>query len=100
VWKPRKPLDQIPTPTGVPICPTRIDAFPPGSVLTAFLFFTPDVLRTIARVQPDCAEEKGYTVCNCVVDDGETEFTPFWVPRNRFALSLEEIGYEPPSSIT
>jgi len=62
VWKPREPLDQIPTPTGVPIRPTRIDAFPLGSVLTAFLFSTPNVLRTIARVQPDCAEEKGYTV--------------------------------------
>ena len=24
---------------------------------------------------------------------GETKFTPPWVPTNRFALSLEEIGY-------
>ena len=36
--------------------------FRPSAVVTAFFVFDAAVLHTIARVQPDCVEEKGYTV--------------------------------------
>lgn len=60
-----KPLDLIPTPYGVRVKSHKDnDVVPPGSVLTAFSLpvYTPAGLHPIARVQPDCVEEKGYTV--------------------------------------
>ena len=49
----------------------------PNAVVSGFFIApTTTVLHTIASVQPDGVEEKGYTVCNCVIDDDEAWHSP------------------------
>ena len=58
-----KPLDLIPTPHGVSNVQKTI-WFLTGVSSNGFFvaYFTSAGLHPIARVQPDCVEEKGYTV--------------------------------------
>ena len=69
----KRVVSEIPTPNGVAQQPTKLKCSSTGVSLTAFFSSIhphPLVLRTIASVQPDGAEEKGYAVCNCGLDDG------------------------------
>jgi len=62
----KRVVSEIPTPNGVALQPTKLRCSSTGVSLTAFFSSVlphPAVLRTIASVQPDGAEEKGYAVC-------------------------------------
>lgn len=81
----KRVVSEIPTPNGVALQPTKLRCSSTGVSLTAFfssVLSHPAVLRTIASVQPDGAEAKGYAVCNRVIDDGERRMV------SRFATSM------------
>ena len=62
----KRVVSEIPTPNGVALQPTKLRCSSTGVSLTAFFSSVlphPAVLRTIASVHPDGAEEKGYAVC-------------------------------------